>query len=114
MFKLRTPGGVVKLRWGVPSDMPVSGDWDGNGTTEVGVRRPGEGTFYPRMPDGTSSPVWLGDADDLPVTGDWNGDGVSDLGVWTPATATFTQGAGRTPTAARGVLRTVRFGNPRR
>ena len=162
MFKLRTPAGIVKLRWGVPSDMPVSGDWDGNGTTEVGVRRPGEGTFYPRTPDGTSSPIWLGDADDLPVTGDWDGNGatdlgvfdqatatftlrsvdpaglpvlevvqfgeagdlpvtgdwigdvVTDLGVWSPATATFAQGAGRVATAARGVLRTVRFGNPRR
>ncbi len=161
-FKLKTPTGIVKIRWGLPSDMPVSGDWDGNGTTEIGVRRPSEGTFHPRMADGTSTPVWLGDADDLPVTGDWdgngttdlgvfdqatatftlrsvnasglsalevvlfgaagdlpvtgdwNGDGVSDLGVWSPGTATFTQGVGRAPTSARGVLRTIRFGNPRR
>jgi hypothetical protein len=161
-FKLKTPTGIVKIRWGLPSDMPVSGDWDGNGTTEIGVRRPSEGTFHPRMADGTSTPVWLGDADDLPVTGDWdgngttdlgvfdqatatftlrsvnasglsvlevvqfgaagdlpvtgdwNGDGVTDLGVWSPGTATFTQGLGRAPTSARGVLRTIRFGNPRR
>lgn len=161
-FKLKTPTGIVKVRWGLPSDMPISGDWDGNGTTEIGVRRAAEGTFYPRLADGTSSPVWLGDADDLPVTGDWdgngttdlgvfdqatatytlrsvnaaglsvleivqfgvagdlpvtgdwNGDGVTDLAVWSPQTATFTQGVVRTPTAARAVVRQVRFGNPRR
>jgi len=161
-FRLKTPRGIIRVKWGVPSDIPVSGDWDGNGTTEVGVRRAAEGTFYQRMPDGSASPVWLGDADDLPVTGDWdgngttdlgvfdqatatftlravgasglsvlevvqfgatgdlpvtgdwNGDGVTDLGVWSPATATFTQGVGRAPTAARRVVRTIRFGNPRR
>jgi hypothetical protein len=161
-FRLRTPRGIVRVKWGLTSDIPVSGDWDGNGTTEIGVRRPSEGTFYQRLPDGSASPVWLGDADDLPVTGDWdgngttdlgvfdqatatftlrsvdasglsvlevvpfgaagdlpvtgdwNGDGVTDLGVWTPSTATFTQGVGRTATAARRVVRTLRFGNPRR
>ncbi|CUR59103.1 exported hypothetical protein [metagenome] len=160
-FRLKTPRGIIRVKWGLTSDIPVSGDWDGNGTTEIGVRRSSVGTFYQRMPDGTASPVWLGDADDLPVTGDWdgngttdlgvfdqatatftlrsvdasglsvlevvpfgaagdlpvtgdwNGDGVTDLGVWSPATATFTQGVGRTATAARRVVRTVRFGNPR-
>jgi hypothetical protein len=162
-FRLKTPTGIVKVTWGLPSDIPISGDWDGNGRTEIGVRRSSEGTFYPRLVDGTATPVWLGDADDLPVTGDWdgngttdlgvfdqatatftlrtvdaaglsllevvqlgaagdlpvtgdwNGDGVSDLGVWAPASATFTQGVGRAPmVAARGMLRTVRWGNPRR
>lgn len=90
MFKLQTPTGIVKIRWGLPSDMPISGDWDGNGTTEIGVRRAAEATFYPRLADGSSSPVWLGDADDLPVTGDWDGNGTTDLGVFDQASATFT------------------------
>ncbi len=90
MFKLRTPTGIMKLRFGRPSDMPISGDWDGNGTTEIGIRRAAEGTFWPRMSDGSTAPVWLGDADDLPVTGDWDGNGTTDLGVFDQATATFT------------------------
>ncbi len=108
MFKLKTPTGIVKVGWGVPSDMPISGDWDGNGTTEIGVRRSAEGTFYPRMADGSSGPVWLGDADDLPVTGDWDGNGTTDLGVFDQATATFTL---RTVNAAGlSLLEVVQFG----
>ncbi|WP_310529513.1 hypothetical protein, partial [Nocardioides sp.] len=76
--------------YGLASDRAVSGDWDGNGTDEVGVYRPAEGTFYQRRPDGTSATVLLGDVDDLPVSGDWDGNGVTDLGVFDQATATFT------------------------
>lgn len=108
LFKLKTPAGIVKVHWGVPSDMPISGDWDGNGTTDIGVRRPAEGVFYPRMADGSSSPVWLGDADDLPVTGDWDGNGTTDLGVFDQATATFTL---RTvDSAGVSVVEVVQFG----
>ncbi len=109
-FKLKTPGRVLKVKFGLPSDMPISGDWDGNGTTEIGVRRPAAGTFFQRMTDGSSTPVWLGDADDLPVTGDWDGNGTTDLGVFDQATATFTL---RTLTVdGLSVLDVVQFGVP--
>lgn len=110
MFKLKTPAGIVKVKWGEPSDMPISGDWDGNGTTEIGVRRAAEATFYPRMPDGSSAPVWLGDADDLPVTGDWDGNGTTDLGVYDQASATFTLRS--VDSAGISVLEIVQFGAP--
>lgn len=90
MFKLQTPGGLVKFRFGNPADRPVSGDWDGSGTAEVGVRRSETATFYLRMADGTVQEVPLGDADDLPLTGDWDGDRRTDLAVYDQATATFT------------------------
>jgi hypothetical protein len=80
----------------------------------VGVFTP-SGKWSLRQANGTAYRTFgWGLPGDLPVTGDWNGDGVSDLGVWSPGTATFTQGLGRAPTSARGVLRTIRFGNPRR
>lgn len=107
-FKLKTRSGIVKVRWGLPSDVPVSGDWDGNGTAEIGVRRSGEGTFYQRMADGSSVPVWLGDADDLPVTGDWDGSGTTDLGVFDQATATFTLRS--VDASGLSVLEVVQFG----
>lgn len=107
-FKLKTPTRVLKVKFGLPSDMPISGDWDGNGTTEVGVRRASDGTFWPRLADGSTAPVWLGDADDLPVTGDWDGNRTTDFGVYDQATATFTL---RTVTAeGLSVLHIIQFG----
>jgi hypothetical protein len=46
-------------------DTPIPGDWNGDGTTEVGVFR--SGTFY--LNGGTS--VAYGLATDKPVTGKW-------------------------------------------
>jgi len=109
-FKLKTPTGVSRVKFGLPSDIPVSGDWDGNGTTEIGVRRAADATFWPRLADGSTAPVWLGDADDLPVTGDWDGNRTTDLGVYDQATATFTL---RTLTPeGLSVLAIVQFGAP--
>ena len=78
------------VRFGKGGDLPIAGNWDGNGTWEIGVRRPGSAKFLLRMPDGSTQKVALGDANDLPVTGDWDGNGVTDLGVFDQATATFT------------------------
>ena len=66
------------------------------------------GTFWPRMADGSTAPVWLGDADDLPVTGDWDGNGTTDLGVFDQATATFTLRS--VDAAGLSVLEVVQFG----
>ena len=78
------------MKFGKSGDLPIAGNWDGNGTWEIGVRRPGSAKFLLRMPDGSVQKVALGDANDLPVTGDWDGNGVTDLGVYDQATATFT------------------------
>ena len=78
------------VKFGKSGDLPIAGNWDGNGTWEIGVRRPGSAKFLLRMPDGSVQKVALGDANDLPVTGDWDGNGVTDLGVYDQATATFT------------------------
>ena len=85
----RPPPGCRKIVFGIPSDRPVAGDWNGDGTSEVGVYRPSAGAFYLRAADGTHAVALLGDSDDLPVTGDWNGDRVTDVGVFDQSTATF-------------------------
>jgi hypothetical protein len=93
------------------ADVPVSGDWDGNGRTEVGVfrPRPGTNTFRLRHKDGTATVVRLGLPGDVPVTGDWNGNGITDVGVWTRQTRIFLlrTDAGRTRTIRLGGLRDV-------
>jgi hypothetical protein len=73
--------------FGGAGDIPVTGDWNGDGTDEVGVFR--SGRWYL---DGDGSGTWNADADiykasfggagDIPVTGDWDGDGKTEIGVF--------------------------------
>src|SRR5688572_26241940 len=81
---------------GQPADLPVTGDWDGDGRTDIGVFR--NGTFHLALLKGNGGPVFLqlltpftfGQAGDLPVGGDWDGDGKHDVGVFRPgATGRF-------------------------
>ena len=88
--RCRPPAGVTSVVLGKPRDLPLAGDWDGDGRWEVGVRRAKSGRFVLRAADGTTRAVDLGDVSDVPVTGDWDGDGVTDLGVYDQAAAVFT------------------------
>jgi hypothetical protein len=75
--------------FGLPGDIPVTGDWNGDGLTNIGVFR--NGAWYL---DATGNGNWdpgadliiragsFGLPDDIPVTGDWNGDGLTDVGVF--------------------------------
>ena len=72
--------------FGKPGDIPVTGDWNGNGKTEIGVYN-ATGWFLDRSGNG----VWSAAEDtmygpglngDNPVTGDWNGDGKTEMGVF--------------------------------
>lgn len=77
----------------VPGDVPVVGDWNGSGTTKVGVYRSdsgfwildynGNGVF-----DGpTIDRVYhFGQPGDIPITGDWNGSGKTSIGVFRQGT----------------------------
>lgn len=58
---------------------PVTGDWDGDGDTDLGWFR--DGDFALRMGDGDVVRFRFGRAGDVPVTGDWDGDGRDTIGV---------------------------------
>ena len=80
------------INWGASTDLPVTGDWNNDGTTEVGVFRPSTHTFYLRpanWPATLTSTINWGVSTDLPVTGDWNADGTTEVGVFRPSTHTF-------------------------
>ena len=88
------------FRYGRPGDIPVMGDWDGDGDDTVGVVRftqtPTGGfiyTWYLRNSNSggsaTVGPFVFGDVrfvavdqlGTIPVVGDWDGDGVDTIGV---------------------------------
>ena len=79
-------------RFGTRGDIPVPGDWNGDGTVELSVFRPATGTWFrPGLPA-----VQLGQRTDVPIAGDFNVDGRTDIGVFRPATATwYLAGVGR-------------------
>lgn len=70
-----------------PGDVPVAGDWNGSGTTKVGLFR--DGFFWildtngdEKFDTGDQSFAFGGVAGDVPVVGDWNGSGTSKVGVF--------------------------------
>jgi hypothetical protein len=77
--------------FGMNSDLPVVGDWNGNGTSKIGVFRPSEGRWYLDLNGNaqwegctTDACRYFGMNGDLPVVGDWNGNGISKIGVFRP------------------------------
>ena len=84
-------GDEAKLReevFGSADAIAVTGDFNGDGTSEIGIYFKGSGSSTSTaMATGTTSDLWaqLGTQDDLPVTGDWDGDGKDDIGIYGPA-----------------------------
>jgi hypothetical protein len=78
------------FNYGTPHDVPLVGDWNGDGTDTIGVFR--DGQWYLDVDgDGKWTSVdkthRFGQKGDVPVVGDFNGDGIDDLaifrgGVW--------------------------------
>jgi beta-propeller repeat-containing protein len=88
-----TGGADITVAVGQPGDIPVTGDWDGDGVDDAGVFRPSTGQFLLRQPRTiliagrpttivTTITVNFGQAGDLPVVGDWDGDGIDTVGVF--------------------------------
>ena len=78
---------IKTLRFGMAHATPVTGDWDGSGTTKIGVFL--DGLWFLDL---NGNGVWdevdlwvkLGHKGDQPVAGDWNGDGKTDIGIFGP------------------------------
>lgn len=80
----RSNRGYEVHRFGLPGDIPVSGDYDGDGSVDVGLFR--DGVWYIL---GTSVGEYafpLGQAADIPVPGDYDGDGYADAAIFREGT----------------------------
>src|SRR6202040_3307202 len=91
MWYMRTSttgyAGTLSYQWGLPGDVPVPGDYDGDGHTALAVFRPARGMWYIRQSSTgytTSVAYQWGLPGDIPVTGDSDGDGKTDLAVYRP------------------------------
>ena len=90
-WHIRVPGFVDYTFWyGMAGDVPLLGDWDGDGVDTPGMYRPTTGFVYLTNlipPDGgvgfgdPSLTFFFGMAGDQVVVGDWDGDGADSLGI---------------------------------
>lgn len=73
---------TVSFEFGQAGDVPVFGDWNGDGTRTIGVVR---GNRWLLRDENTPGPAQydfvFGEPGDIPVVGDWNGDDVFGIGV---------------------------------
>lgn len=80
--------------FGASGDLPVVGDWKGNGKTRIGVYSPSTGQWFldrngNRKKDNCKKDecaASFGLPEDLPVVGDWDGTGTDKIGVFRPST----------------------------
>ena len=81
MLPSRTPSYIV-TQFGAPGDLPVQGDYDGNGRTDISVFRPSNGTWYTITAAQGYYTTSFGVAGDKPTPADYDGDGVTDIAVF--------------------------------
>ena len=74
----------LEIQFGLPGDVPMPGDYLGNGRAQVGVYRPSAGLWY-AFPDRVRPTQW-GMPGDIPVPGDYDGDRRLDFTVYRPST----------------------------
>ena len=82
-------------------DIPLEGDWTGNGDRRIGIYRDGNWFF-----DYNGSGNWddcaidkciggfRGNPEDIPIVGDWNGKGITKMGVFNQGTWILDNGNG--------------------
>ena len=72
---------TTTFSYGLSTDQPLMGDWNGDGKTTRAVFRDGQWRMRLTSTSTTSRVFTFGQPGDVAVAGDWNGDGRDDVGV---------------------------------
>lgn len=77
-------GNPVYLKFGISTDEPVAGDYDGDGVMDYAVRRPGKINqwYYQYSSDLSLNSADFGIDTDVSVQADYDGDGKTDVAVY--------------------------------
>jgi hypothetical protein len=91
-FAVSSSGGSpFQIYFGDSTDVPVPGDYDGDGKTDAVIYRPATGLWYgPRTGAAAIAiQLTLGQSGDVPVPGDYDGDGKTDPAIYRPSSGLF-------------------------
>lgn len=91
--------------YGLVGQVPVSGDFDGDGDETIGTYDQSTGTFFLRnsnTPGAADITAQFGAiaATSIPIIGDWDGNGTDTIGIYDNVTGTFFLRNSNTPGAA--------------
>jgi hypothetical protein len=79
----------VYMPYALAGDLPIVGDWTGDGVDTVGLYRPSKARFLLQLTNTQESApdivFTLGIAGDTPIAGDWNGQGADGAGIFRPS-----------------------------
>ena len=83
---------VNQFFFGKPGDVPIFGDWDGDGIETPGMYRQSDGYVYVRNSNTQGAAdikFFFGNPGDVPIAGDFNGDGYDTVSIYRPSNQTF-------------------------
>jgi arylsulfatase A-like enzyme len=118
-FNSTRKDGIQRIRFGLQTgDIPVPADYDGDGITDVAIRRPSDSSWYIKNSTGSNYNSSLKDGiqrvkfglleTDIPVPADYDGDGLADIAVRRGANQTF-----YILNTTDKTIQTIRFGEHR-
>ncbi|MFO7549235.1 MAG: hypothetical protein R6X29_10270 [Acidimicrobiia bacterium] len=79
---------VTSFYYGNPGDVPMMGDWNGDGIDTPGLYRPSDGYVYLRNSNtqGVADVrFYFGNPGDIPLAGDFDGDGLDTVSLYRPS-----------------------------
>lgn len=112
-------GATIDIGFGEPGDVPLSGDWNGDGTDTPGVFRQRAGVAPLWVLSNSTSGdgplvsfAWGSPTGDVPLVGDWNADGTDTVGIYRPTGGAPQWYLATSNAAGGGSPSPISFGNP--